>query len=698
MDADQINPLYTDPEQQVFNPINFDGGVVQIADPLKLDIPDIELEEVVGKRIELSQKFFEEKYNLSVRREKNEKYLFGRQIAELEQQGKLKDYESRSSYNVLYEIEASLKPLAMAQLPDIMVTPGTEDEEKQQAARDLSIAVDSMNKKRHQREILGLAFKHLPVYFTAVIKARWDAEIGLDGDFTFDTINPNYIIVDHTATSRNPDEMSFIAQCTPMSVQELFMKFPKRKNDVIDYLQQAGITIGTIPTYKDLASEIKVWEVWFDWYKKSNDTAQAPNLGEEAKMELPSVLEPGDKWEKTTGVLWRIGDFAKGLILDKMLDPNFDHEGEEKLFTYAVPGDDTTKQEIDPHTMVMSMLVGQQIPNLTREKIYHNYFNKSRKPYYFMGYDQWGKVYLDETSRIEQNLRNQENLDDQNKTIMDQLKTRVKHIWGADSGMDKAAIQRLDMDDPKMDVRVEGNPNDVHAQVDPERPDDAQFSALSGTADRMYSTSGSTAIRGDLPTDTAATNNQLARQGNFTRSDDLVEDTINAASEWMAEWQMQFIKLRYTEDHLQEILGARGKITYLKLRRDMVSDGMTVLIKASSTDKLKAQRNAQDAAKLGPPYSNPLDYFRDMDQDDPEGRTERGIMFAADPPGYFAKYVLQLNGAEQQAAALSGQLPGATPPGVPPGQPGQAPQQPSPQQAANPATEPPQAPSTPPAF
>lgn len=696
MDSNSVNPLSTDPTQQVLNNLSFNGEIVQIADPLKLDIPDDELEEVVSKRIEKSQKFFEEKYNLTPRRRKNEKYLFGRQIADLEEKGKLKEYETRSADNALYEIEASLKPLAMAQMPDIIVTPGAEDQEKQDAARDLSKVVDTMNKKRHQREILGIAFKHLPVYFTAVLKARWDSEEESDGDFMFDVINPEYIIVDHTATSRNPDDMSFIAHCTPMSVQDLIMRFPNKKKETFDYLTRMGIMVGTTPTYKDLASEIMVWEVVFDWYKKK--VTQDGQQG--AEMEMPSILEPGIKWEKQQGVLWRIGDFAKGLILDKMLDPNFDHEGEDKYYSYQVPGDETSKQEVDPETMLMAMMTGQQIPNLQKEKIYHNYFKKSRKPYYFFGYDQWGKVYLDETSRIEQNIRNQENLDDQNKTILDQLKTRIKHIWGADSGMDKGAIQKLDMDDPRMDVRVEGDPNKVHAQVNPERPDPAQFKALGDTRDRMYSISGSQAIRGDVNGDTAATNNQLARQGNFTRSDDLVEDTINAASEWMAEWQMQFIKLRYTENHLKEILGPKGKMTYLNIRRDMISDGMEVLIKASSTDKLKAQRNAMDMTKIAPPqanpYSNPIDFFRDMDMDDPEGRTERGVMFMTDPQGYFAKYVLEVEGTPALAGALNGATPQA---GAPqPGQPPQAPQQPSPQQAANPATEPPQAPNTPPAF
>jgi len=670
MDDQNINSPYEDAQEQVSNPLDFDQSYVQITDPLQLDIDDVELEKIVDERIKASEKFYEEKYNLTARRKKNETYLFGRQVGEKEKDGKLKDYETRSSDNAIYEIESSLKPLAMSKLPDIIVTPGGEDPERQQSAKDLSIVVDDINKKRRQRMILGLGFKHLPAYFTAVLKARWNSELGSDGDYCFDIIQPEYIIADHTASTTNPNDMSYIAQCVPMTVQEVLMKFPSKKDKLFEQLK---FDPNADPTWKQLATEVKVWEVWFDWYKKkgSKELVNSPD---------DSIYEPGVKWEKVSGVLWKY----EHLILDKMLDPNFDHEGEDKIFSYANPGDETTKQEVQPQDLLISAITGQQIPNLTQEKIYHNYFKQPRKPFYFFGYDQWGKVYLDETSRIEQNIRNQENLDDMNKTILDQLKTRVKHIWGGESGLQKADIQRLDMDDPKMDVRVEGDPNKVHKAIEPERPDAAQFNALGDTRSRMYAISGSSAVRGQIQSDTATTN-QIAREADFTRTDDLVEDTINAACEWMAEWQMQFIKLRYTEDHMKEILGSKGETTYIRLRRDMISDGMEVLIKASSTDKLKAQRNAMDTAQLGPPYTNPLDFFTDMDMNDPEGRTERGIMFATDPQGYFVKYIMHMDTGAQMAGALTAGLPGQTPPpagGPPQGQPTPPPQgpQPPPQQ------------------
>ncbi len=688
------NATNHDEQANVQNTLTPNDHLMDHADPIALDISDEKLVQVVEGRIDASKKWFDEKYNLTNRRQKNEKYLFGRQVDDAIKQKKLKDYETRSADNALYEIESSLKPLAMSKLPDIIVTPGQEDPEREASAKDLSTAIDTQNKKREQREVLGLAFKHLPTYFTAIIKARWDSEKGKHGDYRFDIIHPEYVVVDHTAVSRNPDDMSFIAQCVPMTVKDVLMKFPSKKKEFLEALKLDSVLSGNEPTDHDLASEIKIWEVWFDWYKKTGEKADGMIMTKTEAHDA-SILEPGLTWKRVSGVLWQ----CQGVLLKKCLDPNYDFEGEEKLFAYPDPSDESTKKEVSYEDVVKTQLVGEPLPDIRPEQVYHNYFDRPHKPYYFMGYDQWGKVYIDETSRIEQNIRNQENLDDQNKTVIDQLKTRIKHIWSKEGGLDKSAVQRLDMDDPRMDALVDGDPNKVHKAILPERPDQAQFNALSDTRDRMYAISGSTAVRGQIQSDTATTN-QIAREADFTRTDDLVEDTINAACEWMAQWQMQFIKLRYTEEHLRQILGDKGKMTYIKLRRDMISDGMEVMIKASSTDKLKAQRNAMQTAGLGPPFTNPLDFFRDMDMNDPEGRTERGVMFAMDLAGYFTKYALGLSSAQQMAIGI-GQPPAPMGPQQPmPNQPmGQpAPQAggqlPSPQDTSNVASAPPQIPPT----
>jgi hypothetical protein len=659
--SDLIGPTSFDEQQQVENLVRAKEGVVITQDPLTLDIPDDEIIKIIDNRIDTAKKFFDDKYNLTERRKKNEMYLFGRQIDEKEKNQEFKKYESRANDNVLYEIETSLKPLAMSHLPDMMVLPGTEEESKQETARSLSKAIDDTNKKRKQRKTLAICFKHLPTYFTGVMKVRWDPSLGDQGDFRFDPVHPSLVVVSQTAKTNDTDDIDMIAECTPCSVQELFMRFPSKKDDLKGELIKDGVKLNDKDNWKDLATEVKVWEIHFTWFKKKDSK-------EVLAEPVEDVFEPGVKWEKIESIIWKYGK----VILDKMLTPNYDYEGEDAFFVQDNPQDESTKRELTPEEMMQRLITGD-VSGIQKEKVYHNYFKAPKKPYYFFGYDQWGKVVYDETSRIEQNIRNQENLDDQLKRIIDQLKQRIKHIWSKESGLKAEDVQKMDMDNPNLDALIEGDIAKVHGVVLPERPDAPQYKSLQDTRDRMYAISHATAVRGAIQSDVATTN-QIAREADFTTTDDLVEDTINAASEWMANWQMQFIKLRYTEDHLKQLIGKEGHVTFVKLRRDMISDGMEVTIKSSSTDKLKAQNNALQMAKLGAPFTNPIDFYRDMGLDDPEGRTERGMTFALQPNVYFTKFVMKLKDSQAMGDMLNGAVPNpAVPATVPPAQPSATP-------------------------
>lgn len=646
--------------QDIEYPIIAKEYVGEPTDPLSLSIEDDELVRIVDKRIDASKRFYEEKYNLSFRRKKNETYYFGRQIVERERRNDLKPYEARNQDNVLYEIEASLKPLAMSRLPDLIVMPGNESKESAESAEEVTKAVDNDIKKREHRQVLGIAFKHLPVYFLGVIKARWVPE---EDDYCFSVVHPENIIVDHTCPTNDADKMQFVAEALPITVQEMVMRFPEKKEKLFNTLREKGLMVGEEPTWKELATTVKIWEVWSTWYvkaKKDEEIETDPVTPEE-----PQATRE-DEWERVEGVIWKFYD----VVLKKMKNPNFDHEGYTKTVIYDDPADESSKREVTQEDVIQSLMTGITPPGLTQEQMYHNYFDRPRKPYFFLGYDQWRKQPLDETSRIEQNLRNQETLDKRGKQITETLDLRTKNVFSKDGGLTPGDIERMDMNDPNQDILVDGDVTKVHSFIPAPRPTPQEFEDLNSTRSRMYSLAGTSATRGTVLSDTA-TSNQIAREADFTRADDLVEDTINAASEWMAQWALQFIKLRYTEEHLRKILGAKGKVTFLKLNRDMVEDGMEVLIKSSGTDKLKAQRNAMDMAKLN--MIDPITFFEDMDLDDPEGRAEKLLAFQTDPASYIVKFIQGLGDTPQQIDALlgpgaTGQLLGQTPavsPGVP---------------------------------
>lgn len=616
--------------------VSEEGVYSEPADPLALDgIDDEDLVDNIDQRIEDSRDFYDAEYDLYSRRDKLEVYYFGRQVLEKEKEKLLKNYESRFMDNVLYEIEATIKPLAMSRLPDLMVLPGNDNDNDQLIAQEVSKVIDTVVKERENRKVLGLAFKHLPVYFTGVIKVRWDPEID---DYRFECIHPDLIDIDHTAPTNNADDMQFVSQIVPLTVEQIVMRFPNKKEEFFQSLREEGLMVGEEPSWRLLATTLKIREVWFTWYKRHSET----------------------EWERVEGVLWK---YHK-VLLKKMKNPNFDYEGEKRYFAYDTPGDENTKRGLNMGELNMIMLTGQLPQNVKEQQVYHNFFDRPRKPYYFMGYDQWGKQPLDETSRMEQNLGNQKALDKRGKQLEETLDHRGHNVFSKESGLTPADVEELDMNDPDEDLVVDGDVVKTHKFIAPERPSAEEFKEMDNLRQRMYAESGSNAVRGQIQTEVATTN-QIAREADFTRADDLVEDTINDAAEWMAQWAMQMVKLRYTADHFKNILGIAGTAVWIKLNRNMILDGMVIKMKASGTDKLRAQNNAMEMAKMQ--MTDPYTFFVDMGLSDPEGRTEKLILSKTDPISYLQKVVKGVNTSAALAQALmNAELPNQGQPMVPP--------------------------------
>lgn len=636
---------------EVINPVQPKDDVVKEHDPLNLDIDDDELIKIIDKRIKASQKFFNDTYHLDAKREKNETYLFGRQLSENEKMHKYRPYEARYLDNAIYEIEASIKPVAVGRMPDMVVTPGNNDTSAKETANNITLIVNDELKTRENRRVLALGFKHIPVYYTGIIKVKWNPENGEYGDYEFSARNPQNIVVDEQCSSNNSDKMKFIAEATKLTVQEVIMRFPLKEKEFRKQLQRDGV-ITSKPTdeWKNKATSVKIWEVWFTWYNKKDN----------------------GEYERIEGVMWKYKD----VLLKKMRNPNFDYKGKAKYFKYEMPGDETTRQEVSDEEILQAAMSGILPENMQKDIIFNNYFDMPHKPYFFMGSEQWGKVAYDETSRIEQNIRNQENLDTIGKRVIEKLKNNGKHVISKESGMTAKDMEKTDFNNPDQDLLVDGNVNNVHSYINPIPPSSQEFGELKLTRERMFSLAGATNLTGVLQSD-VATSNQIARESNFTRIDDLTEETINSAAEWMSQWAMQMIKLRYTHEHMRRILGSKGDVTFMRIRSDMVQDGMEVKIKASATDKIKNQRNAMEMAKMG--MIDPLQFCEDMDLSDAQGRAEKMMLFKMSPQEYYTKYIMQ-KGPEELAGILSGEQPQeGLPAQPPPAQPGGPQAPPAPQ-------------------
>ena len=613
-----LNMEQTENEQLIDNPFIPKEGLISAQDPIALDIEDKKLIEIIDDWVDENKRKFNSEYDLDTRRKENEKYYFGRQLKEKDKKGEVKTYQSHYVNNEIWEAESHLKPLALSKLPDFKVTTTNEADESKQSADDLTEVVNTDMKSRKRREVLGLGFKHNPIYFIGVIKAIWDYQ---KNDYDFIIVHPDNIIFDFYASGKEATEMRVVAEYLPITPKEVLMRFPDKKEDFLEeFRKEKNINTEDIPE-KAMASKIKIMEVWFTWFEQN-----------------------GDKWERVEGTLWK---FNK-VMLKKGKNPYFDYSGEKRLFTYK----DEKKEEV-PLEQLQMMAMGDEMMGVQSQQVFRNYFKDPQKPYILIGYEQWGKTPIDETSRVEQEIPLQNSLDKRGQQVDEMIdRARGKHIWSKLGGLKAEDLEELDMSDPEVDMLVDEDVNKVHEFIPGEQPSAQMFKDKQDSADKIRAKAGVQAITGEIQTDVATTN-QIAREANFTRADDLVEDTINYASEKMAQWAMQFIKLFYTKEHLKEAHGADGSIIYKKLHRDLVDDGMEVVIKSSSTDKLRAEKLAKEAAQLQ--MIDPLSYYEDVGLTDPKGRTKRLIDYMADPLSYSMKHVEGLETTNQQVNALNGQ-------------------------------------------
>jgi len=571
-------------------------GVITTLEPLRIDIEDKRLCDYLFNLEKVAKEHWDSQdINLTKRREQNLKYLFGKQL-----KGKtLKKYESEYIDNTIYEVEATLKSLALSKMPDIIIKPGiVGDDQKDQSAEVLTKYNDGEINKIELRKQLGIMFKHLPVYLISAMKYRWDASRGKNGTIIFEVINPEHIVLDHTALTSEPDEMLFITQYVEKTAKEWAMLFPKKEKEIIDYVLTKHPGLGSLPEEEKndavLAQKLRVAETWFDWFDKADNF---------------DVENP--KFNFMSGVAWMLD---RKTLLGKTKNPNWDYDGHSVSTMNGEP--------VSPEMMEQIILTGQQPQGFEIKKVFNNYFEFPRKPFIFMSYDQFLRSAIDETSRIEQVVPMQKSLDDIERTLDYMVRiNKGKHIFSKDAGLTKKDLEKLDMDNPDADLLVEGVPSQVHSFIQAVMPPTDMYSSVANKRDRIFSKMGTHgATRGEVVTSTATTN-QISREADFTKSDDIVDETILHVVTEISKARLHMMKLRYTDQHFQKIVGMQGKELLFRLTNDVIDDGMEVIVSASTTDKLKAERNAKDKAQLN--LIDPLSYFQAIGDPDPEGLAEK---------------------------------------------------------------------------
>lgn len=607
-------------------------NITQEADPLKLELEDQDFINVINNSITDSMTYYRGK-KLYARQDKMLDYYLGNQIKYGGPNG-LSPWQTPYVENIVYEGVRRIKPIATSRMPDLTVKSGSD----QNSAKLLTDVLNTDIKKRENRKLLGLAHVHEQLFLYAVLKARWNPELGDDGDSEFINIFPRNIVWDHTCKTNNADDMRFVAENAELSVKEIMMMFPKTAEELLNKL---GWNDDEKKMESKLASKITIWEVWFHWYKPTKDDVTGET-----------------KWEKIHAVVWKYDN----LILGKMRNPYFDYEGKINIFTPEMKEKNGPTDED-----LYNMFVGNQ--EVQTQTTYHNYFKSPRKPYFFMVYESLGQDPIDATNRIEQILPFQDHINDEGRQIIEMNdRSAGKPVFNAEA-LDAKIVSNLDWRNTKQAITVNGDDmNKVFTHISmPAAPAQLYQSKESNRSIGFEMIGVNATTRGVKESgDTTLGESQMFREQDFGFIDDLVEDTINEAAEWIAQWRMQFIKVFYTKNHFVEIVGKDGESLYTAINQDLVDDGMVVAVSASAVDKLQRKRLAMENMKLG--VGDILSYYEDTDQSNPKERARRAFLQQNSPMMYYQQYL-----AEEGSQPLP--MPGQPPMGQPPVDPNAMPQQ-----------------------
>ncbi|MCP3681663.1 MAG: hypothetical protein GY861_03140 [bacterium] len=579
--------------------------LIQEADPFKLELKDEEFVDVIDQRAADSRAYYSKK-NLRPRQKKLREYYKGVQgDATIEKN--LPKYATPYLENIVYGGMSRQKPIALSRLPDMVVKAGDGGEVSRDSAETLTDLMNTDIKSRKRREILGRAFKEEPLNFYAVIKCRWNEELGFDGDYEFINIHPDNVEWDHTCKTSDVDDMSFFSEEEELTAKEVTMMFPAKADE---FLEEVGLEDPDKRTEKLMASKYGIKEVHFHWYKDSTDEA----TGEK-------------QWEKIHAVVWKYNK----VVLHKMRNPYFDYEGKINYFTKA------KKEKREPTTdEIYEAMFGQG----EGQKFYNNYFKNPRKPYYFMTYENMGEDPVDVTTRIEQILLFQDHINLEGLQISEMnARTVGKPVINAQY-ITKKDAKGIDWKDHNQALTV--NADDVRkafAHI-PGLPAPAQMYKSKDTnrnfAYEMIGVNATT--RGLRETDSTLGQDQMAREADYGMIDDVVEETINPLSEWMGEWSMQMIKMFYTKAHYKDVVGKDGDSLYTAITQDLVEDGMVVEIGASGVDRIQRKRMAIQNVGMSPDF---LNYFQDTEQSNPKERARMAWLSVNAPQLYYQEYLVE---------------------------------------------------------
>jgi hypothetical protein len=428
---------------------------------------------------------------------------------------KLHPSKSKIIINRIFTDVETAIPILTANTPEATVMGNFDNDVREQVQEALKIAFEVKYKMQQRLQSL---IRHWFLFKVGIFKYRWD----MDRGFITENVIAKKVGMDKRATEK--ENCEYIWEELEDSVENLVEKFPKKKKDLIDI------------TGKDSTkSKVKYIEFW-------------GGSGE---------------W-----VCWAIP--AKGLILEKKKNPNFDYENEE-----------------------------------------NNLFRKPEFPYLFLNVlnVQDNTSLYDETSLIEECIPAQEGANQLEQQILD-LNEGQKRVWVAMAeAMSERKAQELVNKTGDLVVYLDRKaPQGGLQQVQSGKPDASLFNNLTHLLSEIDNITGvHSTTRGERAQQETATGRQLLMSSDIGRMDMIVRNVEQVVEDW---YNAYLHMLKVYSIGPEVLMNGEQKI---ELTADMIPTDLLIMIKKGSTlptDDITRMQMAQGLAQVS--MIDPKTLFEEM--------------------------------------------------------------------------------------
>lgn len=330
--------------------------VISPLDPLSLDLTEEKVKEVLGKRVEDAEAWWEKTLSLKEVRKENEQRWLNNNL-EVSGNSDLYDFQVPYKDNRIFLSVETLVSNTVAKMPLPEVVEAQDTDASRELATNYSKVLYRKSEDLWMKQKLQMVGRHLLMgYRTGIIKVSWDFNTGRlveekpIGNVAVNFIRPHRIVIEEMA--EDPDDIGLIAESMKGTVEELGHRFPDKKDDLV---KAVGADTGTKVM---MGSTIGYREIWFSFLDKEGI--------------------------KREGVCWRYG---KDLILDYGINPYFNYDNDKTnyferpkkpyiFFNYLRTGKYVYDDSVSADTPVIIRRNKKFVDILPIEELAPNYANK----------------------------------------------------------------------------------------------------------------------------------------------------------------------------------------------------------------------------------------------------------------------------------------------------------------------------------